>query len=156
MKRCNKCGIGLVVGENWYNSHAKVGSFICKKCSNELSKKWQKKNPEKAMKINMRWYYNSVAKKPEKHAYQSYKRSAKERNLEFHLTYEQFVEKFWGKVCFYCGANSSGIDRLDSSKGYIYGNMVTCCTQCNYMKRDYTKEEFINQCIRIAARNKEG
>lgn len=30
--------------------------------------------------------------------------------------------------------NINGIDRLDSSKGYIDGNCISCCSKCNYAK----------------------
>lgn len=36
-----------------------------------------------------------------------------------------------------------GVDRVDSTKGYIEGNVVPCCQQCNNGKLDYTKEEFL-------------
>jgi hypothetical protein len=57
---------------------------------------------------------------------------------------------FWQKPCYYCGELSKGIDRLDSTKGYEVENCVSCCEQCNYMKLDYTQEEFIKKCIQIA------
>lgn len=36
----------------------------------------------------------------------------------------------------------NGIDRIDSSKGYIKGNCVSCCTTCNYAKNTMTIEQF--------------
>jgi len=37
----------------------------------------------------------------------------------------------------------NGIDRVDNSLGYIDGNVVTCCSTCNYMKRRMGVEAFI-------------
>ena len=39
----------------------------------------------------------------------------------------------------------SGLDRVDSSKGYIHGNIVPCCGGCNWMKRNYGLEEFFER-----------
>ena len=36
----------------------------------------------------------------------------------------------------------NGLDRVDSSRGYIQGNVVTCCTICNRAKNVLTPEEF--------------
>jgi hypothetical protein len=41
------------------------------------------------------------------------------------------------------------LDRIDSSKGYVEGNVNPCCDQCNTMKMDYTEEEFKAQIQRI-------
>jgi len=31
----------------------------------------------------------------------------------------------------------SGIDRLDNTKGYIIGNIVSCCTICNIIRGEH-------------------
>ena len=36
----------------------------------------------------------------------------------------------------------NGIDRIDSSKGYISGNCISCCTTCNYAKNTMSIEQF--------------
>jgi hypothetical protein len=36
----------------------------------------------------------------------------------------------------------NGIDRIDSNKGYVLGNIVSCCYHCNLAKSDYPVEEF--------------
>ncbi len=61
------------------------------------------------------------------------------------------------KPCFYCGVESDrtwvnkksgtklsfcGVDRLDSSKGYVSGNIVSSCKRCNVLKFDYTLESY--------------
>jgi hypothetical protein len=43
----------------------------------------------------------------------------------------------------------NGIDRIDSSKGYIQGNCVSCCTLCNRMKMEHSLEIFFNQIRKI-------
>lgn len=90
-----------------------------------------------------------------------YKLRAKKENIDWKLSEEQCLKIFKDK-CFYCGAephrikkiNSSnftynGIDRVDNKKGYIEGNVVSCCMRCNYMKSDLTEKEFIQHIKKI-------
>lgn len=91
------------------------------------------------------------------HLYASYRCSAKDRNLAFELTKEKLYEMA-KKDCAYCGKSPSsieknkcnngdfvynGIDRMYNSKGYIEGNMVTCCGECNYAKGKRDIDKFL-------------
>jgi hypothetical protein len=81
---------------------------------------------------------------------------------EFNLTHEYLIE-LWNKQdgkCAYSGRNmiynyskkdynylnynpeKVSVDRIDSSKGYIQGNIVLCCAMPNIMKMDLPYEEF--------------
>lgn len=95
--------------------------------------------------------------------YRAYKKGAKERNLEFNLTQDQFKE-LTSSNCYYCGATPSkiwkqckcngyyiynGIDRVDNIRGYNLDNCVSCCTKCNIMKKAYTQEDFLNHIKKI-------
>ena len=88
----------------------------------------------------------------------NYKASAKRRNHEFDLTFEQFVDLIETR-CFYCNdlpinsANSAnivnygnykynGIDRKDNNLGYTIENSVSCCPHCNMAKRDLAIDNF--------------
>lgn len=88
--------------------------------------------------------------------YHEYKRSARERKLEFNLTKDEFF-KLTNENCFYCNSYPSnvsksknntgdyiynGIDRVDNNLGYIKNNCITCCKKCNYAKHDMTLDEF--------------
>lgn len=42
--------------------------------------------------------------------------------------------------------NSVSIDRIDSSKGYLIGNVQLVCTGVNYMKKDMSDDMFIRFC----------
>ena len=57
------------------------------------------------------------------------------------------------KGCHYCGIiqekGFNGIDRLDSSEGYIISNCVSCCEMCNYMKGCLGPTIFINRVEHI-------
>jgi len=37
----------------------------------------------------------------------------------------------------------NGVDRIDSQKGYVSGNVVPCCKYCNIAKSDYSTEDFL-------------
>jgi len=47
-------------------------------------------------------------------------------------------------------ANTASLDRIDSSKGYIEGNVQWVHKMVNMSKQQYTQEEFINMCIAVA------
>lgn len=83
----------------------------------------------------------------------TYKRTAEKRNLEFDIAKDYFLELVQ-KDCFYCGSEPSsvskatngnfiynGVDRIDNSKGYVLGNVVSCCTKCNFIKGTMSLEE---------------
>lgn len=105
--------------------------------------------------------YNSI--------YQAYKRGARDRNYEFNLDINKFIEII-SKNCFYCNSSPkphnhylrkksnkirakfetfeeawvyiNGIDRIDNTKGYIIDNVVPCCSICNMAKNDLSLDEF--------------
>jgi hypothetical protein len=86
--------------------------------------------------------------------YNVYKKLATEkRGIEFELTNEQFYTLRNGR-CYLCGIRNSdkhlnGIDRVDSTKGYIVSNCRACCAHCNLMKNEYDIEEFLKKCTQI-------
>jgi len=47
----------------------------------------------------------------------------------------------------------NGIDRVDNKLGYILGNCVPCCKQCNYAKYTQTYEVFIDYIKRLVKAN---
>lgn len=83
-----------------------------------------------------------------------YKKGARQRNIEFSLSKDEFKE-FWQKRCTYCDSQvkTIGLDRVDNNVGYIIENVVSCCEICNRMKRNLTRESFINHCILISKKN---
>ena len=77
---------------------------------------------------------------------------ARRRNLECEVTFSQFMH-ITTRPCYYCGdctsAGHRGIDRRDNDKGYVAGNMVPCCSRCNYMKGTMTEAGFGEHVDRI-------
>lgn len=111
----------------------------------------------------------SCHRKPKQRVYINllYRRSkggSKKRLLEFLLTREEF-EILIDQPCYYCGVPPSepsdpaivlfekrahnGVDRKDSSKGYISNNCVPCCKDCNYAKHSKTEREFGSYIERV-------
>jgi len=81
--------------------------------------------------------------------FKHYKKDARKRGFVFKITSNEF-SKLITEPCYYCGGDGYGIDRLDNTLGYVKNNIVPCCSMCNYMKRIYTEEDFVRQCIKIA------
>jgi len=83
----------------------------------------------------------------------SYIQGAKNRNIGFEITKEQF-EGIVLSSCYYCGSYNQdevvGIDRLNSSKNYSTDNCVPCCKVCNFMKGTLSKNIFIQQAHKIS------
>lgn len=73
--------------------------------------------------------------------------SAKARKIHVNLD----VNKYQNLIdlgCFYCGsslANEKGycLDRVDSNKGYIISNIVSCCKICNRAKSNMDIWDFV-------------
>lgn len=95
--------------------------------------------------------------------YGMYRHSAKKRGFEFSLTKNEF-KSIVLKPCKYCGQEpsnlhhaincngsfvSNGVDRVDSSKGYLTNNCVPCCEVCNKMKLDYSVDSFLAHVEKI-------
>lgn len=103
----------------------------------------------------------------------SYKEKAKNRNIVWNLTREEFKALALSN-CKYCGIEPyklyptnithrrtrlngqiivNGIDRADNSIGYFYENCVGCCKRCNQAKMDMSLEEWKGWIDRIVKFN---
>lgn len=104
--------------------------------------------------------------------------AAKRRNHQWSLTKKQFKNLIYSR-CHYCNTNPStsynvyatkngtyragcnkewadkatlfynGIDRKDNNKGYIDGNVLTCCFICNRAKLTMSYNDFIKWIEKI-------
>ena len=61
------------------------------------------------------------------------------------ISYDAYCQIVGPNVCSYCGGplglKGVGIDRRDSNKGYIKGNVVACCGTCNNLKGTYLSQQ---------------
>lgn len=96
--------------------------------------------------------------------YYVYYKNAEYRNISFKLSKDEFFN-IGTSSCIYCGNKHTsiygfdssygkllftGIDRIDSSKGYIGENCVPCCKICNYMKSNINFIDFISKVTKIS------
>lgn len=94
------------------------------------------------------------------------KNNANKRNIDFSITIEEAWEQwiYQKKKCnltgrkllfFTCKGNniSSSLDRIDSSKGYIKGNIQWIHKDVNKIKTDFEQKYFIELCTEIAKWN---
>lgn len=144
--RCNYCNHEYE--STYYNfiDKRRVGNS-CKKCSNEQNKDY------KTLSLNE----SQVGI-----VFSNYKSKSKMKKWEFELSRDVFRELI-NSSCHYCGispknirkdsikekrfidmaAYTNGIDRIDSTKGYIENNVVSCCEDCNKAKRNLPYTQFL-------------
>ena len=74
--------------------------------------------------------------------------SARDRKLEFNLTLKTVRRLITNKTCFYTGVEfesegplSRSIDRIDTTRGYVEGNVVACTVDINGKKANLTVPE---------------
>ena len=73
------------------------------------------------------------------------------------LNDKQMIKYFKSK-CFYCNCfpennKTNGIDRVDNDGSYEIGNVVPCCSECNFMKKDMDLESYLNKCKMVSDRH---
>lgn len=168
-KMCPRCSVEKNVSEFYKNKKTKDGyRCYCKECEKksnsaneqkykETRKKYRKSdkfkeikaeyyenNKEEILSGNKEWRMSTNGK------FASYKRGAASRNIGWNLSSEEF-KTFWQLPCYYCGdtIETIGIDRVDNEKPYQVDNCVSCCSICNYMKRDTTLSDFLEKIEKI-------
>jgi len=102
---------------------------------------------------------NLLAKTSINQSFCSYMKEAKRRNIDFHLSKDTFCELI-KKNCHYCGEINeekkfNGIDRINSSIGYLFENCVSCCSLCNYLKNKTPIDIFMRRVQHIVSYLKE-
>lgn len=125
------------------------GRKMCIKCRQKQERHRQTKKYHETRKKTRKHYQDtSIVNK-----LYEYKKGADKRHLCWYLSNEYAEELFSGD-CHYCGISScerlNGIDRKDNDVGYVPANCLSCCSTCNYSKRDMKYEDFIDLCRRIS------
>lgn len=135
-KTCSRCGKSLSVRKHFY-VRVKLGVLSvrehCKKCHVTLSLQARSLKPAGAI-------------------WSRYKKSAKQRGLEFGIT-KQDVEAAIAQSCTYCGEDSilMTLDRVENTIGYVPDNVVPCCIRCNIMKADMPKDAWLQLAPQVRA-----
>jgi len=111
----------------------------------ENSKNWRIANPEKVEKMNKQRNENIDI------SLTRYKYSARLKGLDFEI--EDIFYELVMSPCYYCGIiqekGFNGVDRPDSTKGYVPDNALPCCEICNFMKGDESPNTFIHHTEHI-------
>jgi hypothetical protein len=113
-------------------------------------KEYEQQNVDKVKEQRQRYRTSAKGR------YKKYEREAKERNLNFDLSIEQFDE-ITQQPCFYCGdfgkerngVKYNGVDRINSLDGYNISNCVPCCETCNRMKMNHDLMDFLEHVKKI-------
>lgn len=85
--------------------------------------------------------------------YKSYQNNAKNKKQEWEISYEYFC-MIISSSCWYCGFdNNIGIDRGYNFIGYIPGNCIASCTDCNLIKGKRNVKDFLYKCKVISNNN---
>lgn len=154
-KICSNCHIEKYL----YNFNA--GKNQCKECTNAKRRKRYKPHPKVIVPQQEKRRRKREYRKTLDGRYKEWKHNATRRNIPWDLTLN-YLETF-PQVCFYSGndltfeshcPNTISLDRIDSNKGYVIGNVVFCCSIVNYMKQRYSSIDFVDMCEKVF-KNKE-
>jgi hypothetical protein len=135
--------------------------------SAEYSKEWRDNNRERVAEYEKRRYLKAQTDPSIflTEIYRSCKRSALKRKIEFNITKEyvrELLKESKGK-CQMSGVtlsmkrndiNRASIDRIDSMKGYIKGNLQIVTAQVNLGMNAFKKEDFIRMCRAVVEKHK--
>lgn len=99
-----------------------------------------------------------------KRIYRDYFYGARNRELLFELSFEDF-QILSKQNCYYCDDPPSfrnrkgniimnGIDRVNSKEGYFKENCVSCCSSCNKMKNNLSLDIFLDRVFKIVKKFK--
>lgn len=146
---CKECGSNYVKRKSMDRT-----TFYCSTACKDIVRKRARvlvnKNNKNKTKLRM---LDPVANKESllKAIYSRYRNGANKRGLEFNISIE-LMDKYFRADCYYCGVmvHIIGLDRVDNSIGYVDGNIVSCCEECNRMKRVQSQDDFIKRCRAIS------
>lgn len=96
------------------------------------------KDPRRLKRI-ADWHSRKLRTSP-RYRFVSARAHARHRGLAWSLSQKTYSALI-AKPCEYCELPnnvevSTGLDRLDNSKGYVPGNVVSCCRECNIVRGD--------------------
>lgn len=149
----------------------------CKVCCNAATAKWRKANPDK-VKEKEKQYYEANKEKIRVKNRKRYTgltldqkfgqllKNAKQRKTVEVFISIQHIYDVWEKQegrCAYTKLpltseahqlNTVSLDRIDSSKDYVEGNIQLVCVPVNVMKMDSTEKQFVHLCQLVAQNSK--
>lgn len=170
MKICRKCKEEKPIFEYHKDKTKKYGvTTICKPCARIETRKYYKANTQHILEHQRRYskfYIPKHTKDIDSRLKELCTKAKGRTNKEFNLVPQNLID-LWAKQdgkCAYTGLplvptanqfNTVSLDRVDSSKGYIVGNIQLLCTAINRMKLDYDEKVFIQFCHLVSQHNKD-
>lgn len=157
MKKCSKCKTLKELSEfNKAKTHKDGLSYLCTECNRQQSREYRLRNAEK-------YYLNQkLARETEgvflSQALYALKVRAKKKGLDVDVDLE-YLKKLLVDSKYLCSVTGQkmsleshprkkanpfkcSLDRIDSSKGYVKGNVRWVCWAVNQMKADRSDVEF--------------
>lgn len=105
---------------------------ICRECESVGRKLRYAKNPEKYRTRNRDLGFLPKCR------FSRFKKRCVFTGKHFDLSFEQWCDLVLDKPCHYCDGplekKGCGLDRKDNTLGYVIGNVVSCCKECNRLK----------------------
>jgi len=77
---------------------------------------------------------------------------ARKREIEWGFDDQEDLRDLYDTPCHYCDGEVKSriaLDRVDSTKGYVPGNVVQCCSTCNVMKMRLSVDEWVDHMERV-------
>ena len=117
----------------------------------EYSRNYYTKNKERYTQNGLAYMQTMAGK------FKSWKANAKRRGINWDLSIENL--QTIPLVCHFTGdsltmqqgfGHTVSLDRIDSTLGYIDGNVTFCRTDINWMKGILAKQDFIDLCKKVA------
>ena len=165
---CDHCGKSFLRERGEYNRCRKNNKkiFCRQSCSSSFNNTKRFLSEEIKEKRNQRIKQLSGNRLDKFSPFRYYIKKAKERASQYgehNLTLE-FLKDLWEKqneICPYTGKkmhlpasslehdklanpNKASLDRIDSSKGYIQGNVEFVCLAVNYAKNRFSREDILD------------
>ena len=153
-KRIIKTGDCTKCGANRNDKEFIIRKNLCRDCAAEQSKKYRIENPQKNAEKH-RKYFQANFKNWLRVVLISIRASSKRKKLEFTIDLNNVLHVFQkqNKLCALTGIplthitkdlRSASIDRIDSNKGYIIGNVQIVCKAINLAKNTHSNQEMID------------
>ena len=149
-KNCPRCGVQQTYLRKNYAVESEALGKLCKACANN--------NPTNNAH---KGYYKGVLRASFAH---KYKTGAETRGIEFSVSFEYLADLLIEQdfECVLSGesldamelSNNASLDRIDSSMGYIEGNVQWVTAEVNMMKQSYSQDRFIEVCKAVADKAK--
>lgn len=137
-KLCIKCGVVLVVGENWLEGSKKNGMYVCRPCHNFMYREIREKHISKGLcqAGDKNPLYPSSKRRCKEHIYKDrinrLKHHAINLGIKTHPDVpESLLFEFQDNKCYLCGIKSNGraLHRdHDHRTGWLRGIL---CSPCN-------------------------